>query len=115
MCAINRRSSGITSTPRRHRARICACILSCIGTEADIWAYTRREGIPIIPLYLARNGKRYRSLGDADITSPVASQASTIDEIIAELDSTNVPERSGRAMDHESEDAFERLRTAGYL
>ena len=44
-------------------------------TEADIWAYTRREGIPIIPLYLARNGKRYRSLGDADITSPVASQA----------------------------------------
>ena len=40
-------------------------------TEADIWAYTRREGIPIIPLYLARDGKRYRSLGDADITSPV--------------------------------------------
>ena len=70
-------------------------------TEADIWAYTRREGIPIIPLYLARDGKRYRSLGDADITSPVASQASTIDEIIAELDSTKVPERSGRAMDHD--------------
>jgi sulfate adenylyltransferase subunit 2 len=84
-------------------------------TEADIWAYTRREGIPIIPLYLARDGKRYRSLGDADITSPVASQASTIDEIIAELDATKVPERSGRAMDHESEDAFERLRVSGYL
>jgi sulfate adenylyltransferase subunit 2 len=84
-------------------------------TEADIWAYTRREGIPIIPLYLARDGKRYRSLGDADITSPVASQASTIDEILAELDSTKVPERSGRAMDHESEDAFERLRVSGYL
>jgi sulfate adenylyltransferase subunit 2 len=84
-------------------------------TEADIWAYTRREGIPIIPLYLARDGKRYRSLGDADITSPVASQASTIDEIIAELDGTKVPERSGRAMDHESEDAFERLRVSGYL
>jgi sulfate adenylyltransferase subunit 2 len=84
-------------------------------TEADIWAYTRREGIPIISLYLARDGKRYRSLGDADITSPVASQASTIDEIITELDGTKVPERSGRAMDHESEDAFERLRVAGYL
>jgi sulfate adenylyltransferase subunit 2 len=84
-------------------------------TEADIWAYTRREGIPIIPLYLARDGKRYRSLGDADITSPVPSQASTIDEIIAELDTTKVPERSGRAMDHESEDAFERLRVSGYL
>src|SRR5216683_2787573 len=84
-------------------------------TETDIWAYTRREGIPIIPLYLARDGKRYRSLGDADITSPVASQASTIDEIITELDGTKVPERSGRAMDHESEDAFERLRVSGYL
>ena len=84
-------------------------------TEADIWAYTRREKIPIIPLYLSKGGKRYRSLGDADITSPISSQARTIDEIIAELDATNIPERSGRAMDHESEDAFERLRTDGYL
>ncbi|MHB1218599.1 MAG: sulfate adenylyltransferase subunit CysD, partial [Alphaproteobacteria bacterium] len=37
-------------------------------TEVDIWAYTQREAIPIIPLYLARDGKRYRSLGDMDIT-----------------------------------------------
>jgi sulfate adenylyltransferase subunit 2 len=84
-------------------------------TEIDIWRYTRRENIPIIPLYLARNGKRYRSLGDQDITSPVASKARTIDEVIAELEATNTPERAGRAMDHESEDAFERLRTSGYL
>jgi sulfate adenylyltransferase subunit 2 len=84
-------------------------------TESDIWAYTRREGIPIIPLYLARDGKRYRSLGDADITFPIPSTATTIDEIIDELDATTIPERSGRAMDHESEDAFERLRKAGYL
>jgi sulfate adenylyltransferase subunit 2 len=84
-------------------------------TETDIWAYTRREGIPIIPLYLARDGKRYRSLGDADITFPVPSAARTIDEIIAELDTTRTPERAGRAMDHEAEDAFERLRVSGYL
>lgn len=84
-------------------------------TEYDIWAYTRREGIPIIPLYLAHEGRRYRSLGDADITTPVASQATTLDAIIAELVATKIPERAGRAMDHESEDAFERLRTAGYL
>jgi sulfate adenylyltransferase subunit 2 len=84
-------------------------------TEADIWTYTRREEIPVIPLYLARNGKRYRSLGDADITFPIESQAHTIDEIIAELDATRTPERAGRAMDHESEDAFERLRVSGYL
>jgi sulfate adenylyltransferase subunit 2 len=84
-------------------------------TEADIWAYTRRENIPIIPLYLSHEGRRYRSLGDADITSPVESEARTIDEIITELAATKVSERSGRAMDHESEDAFERLRTSGYL
>jgi sulfate adenylyltransferase subunit 2 len=84
-------------------------------TELDIWAYTRREGIPIIPLYLARDGKRYRSLGDADITFPVQSHAATIDDVITELEATKVPERSGRAMDHEAEDAFERLRVTGYL
>ena len=54
-------------------------------------------------------------LGDHDITSPIASHAATLDEIIAELETTRVPERSGRAMDHESEDAFERLRAAGYM
>jgi sulfate adenylyltransferase subunit 2 len=84
-------------------------------TEADIWAYTKREKIPIIPLYLARDGKRYRSLGDADITFPVVSQAATIDAIISELEATKIPERAGRAMDHEAEDAFERLRRSGYL
>ena len=84
-------------------------------TEADIWAYTARENIPIIPLYLAKDGLRYRSLGDADITSPVASTAGTIDEILIELDGSTVPERAGRALDHETEDAFERLRVAGYL
>jgi sulfate adenylyltransferase subunit 2 len=84
-------------------------------TESDIWAYTKRENIPIIPLYLSQNGKRYRSLGDQDITNPVASNASNIDEILIELEQTKVPERSGRALDHETEDAFERLRVAGYL
>jgi len=84
-------------------------------SEVDIWAYTRRERIPTIALYFARDGKRYRSLGDADITLPVASDAATIDEIIRELEATKIPERVGRKMDHEAEDAFERLRRHGYL
>ncbi|WP_191060680.1 sulfate adenylyltransferase subunit CysD [Geminicoccus harenae] len=84
-------------------------------TELDIWRYTKRENIPAIDLYFAKNGMRYRSLGDEDITKPVPSTASTIDEIIAELETTKVAERSGRAMDHEAEDSFERLRATGYL
>lgn len=84
-------------------------------TELDIWRYTRRENIPIVPLYLAKGGKRYRSLGDADITHPIESDASTIDEIIAELETIRSAERAGRAMDHEAEDSFERLRAEGYM
>jgi len=83
--------------------------------EIDIWRYTKRENIPIVPLYLARNGKRYRSLGEKNITFPIESNAATIDEIIAELETTTTSERAGRSMDHESEDAFERLRSAGYM
>lgn len=84
-------------------------------TEKDIWAYTLQENIPVIPLYYATKGKRYRSLGDQDITSPVKSTAKTIPEIIKELETTKVAERSGRAMDHEAEDVFERLRAEGYM
>jgi len=84
-------------------------------TEIDVWRYSQREGIPMVPLYFAKGGKRYRSLGDSDITSPIESDAATIEEVIAELAATRIPERSGRAMDHEREDAFERLRAAGYM
>jgi sulfate adenylyltransferase subunit 2 len=84
-------------------------------TEVDIWRYIQRENIPLVPLYFAKNGKRYRSLGDQDITNPIESNATTLDEIIAELEATRAPERAGRAMDHEAEDAFERLRSAGYM
>ncbi len=84
-------------------------------TELDIWRYTRREEIPIVPLYLARDGKRYRSLGEKNITFPIASTADSIDAIIAELEATRTPERAGRAMDHEAEDSFERLRQSGYM
>ena len=84
-------------------------------TEIDIWRYIERERIPVVDLYFARDGKRYRSLGDADITHPIASAAASVPEIIAELSATRVPERAGRAMDHEAEDSFERLRADGYM
>lgn len=84
-------------------------------TELDIWRYIKRENIPFNTLYLAKNGKRFRSLGESDITFPVDSTADSLDAIIAELEVTRVPERAGRAMDHETEDAFERLRVDGYM
>jgi sulfate adenylyltransferase subunit 2 len=84
-------------------------------TELDIWEYTRREGIPYVPLYLAQNGKRYRSLGEKNITVPIDSTADTLDAVIEELRATRVPERAGRTMDHESEASFERLRAGGYM
>lgn len=84
-------------------------------TELDIWRYIKREQIPLVPLYFAKDGYRYRSLGEKGITFPIESTATTVDEIIEELEATKAPERAGRAMDHDSEDAFERLRAEGYM
>ncbi|MCC7260139.1 MAG: sulfate adenylyltransferase subunit 2 [Alphaproteobacteria bacterium] len=84
-------------------------------TELDIWKYIERENIPVVSLYFAKNGTRYRSLGCAPCTNPIHSNASTVADIIKELETTNVSERAGRAQDKESEDAFERLRAEGYM
>ena len=84
-------------------------------TEMNVWEYIEREKIPIVDLYFAKDGFRYRSLGCAPCTKPVPSQATTVAEIIEELKATKVSERSTRAQDQESEDAFERLRASGYM
>ncbi len=84
-------------------------------TELDIWEYIKHEKIPVVDLYFSKNGKRYRSLGDKDITFPVKSSAKTVDQIIEELKTSKTSERSGRAMDHEEENVFERLRSKGYM
>ena len=84
-------------------------------TEIDIWRYIQRENIPTCELYFAKDGKRYRSLGEKNLTLPVESEASNIDEIIKELETTKTSEREGRTMDKETEDSFEKLRTQGYM
>ena len=58
---------------------------------------------------------KFYGLIEEIITFPIDSPAATVDAIIAELETTRVPERAGRALDHETEDAFERLRPAGYM
>ena len=84
-------------------------------TELDVWDYVKREKLPINPLYFARNGKRYRSLGCMPCTVPIPSIASTIDEIVEELKITKVPERSGRAQDKERAYTMQKLRSLGYM
>ena len=84
-------------------------------SELDIWRYMKRENIPCCSLYFSKNGERYRSLGEKNITLPVKSDASNIDEVIRELEQTKVSEREGRSMDRETEDSFEKLRAEGYL
>jgi sulfate adenylyltransferase subunit 2 len=81
----------------------------------NIWEYIHQERIPVVGLYFAKDGKRYRSLGCAPCTSKVDSNATTVPEIIAELRGSKVAERSTRAQDAESEHAFEQLRAQGYM
>jgi len=103
------------TTRRAYRTgRTCACIRSCRDGTRHLGVHAAREH-PYVPLYLARNGKRYRSLGEKNITVPIESNAATIEEIIEELRATRVPERAGRTMDNESEASFERLRAGGYM
>ncbi|MHB9133357.1 MAG: sulfate adenylyltransferase subunit CysD [Armatimonadota bacterium] len=84
-------------------------------SEIDVWEYIKREQIPIIDLYFAINGERYRSLGCWPCTGRIKSTAGTIDEIITELRDTNTSERAGRAQDHEDTYAMQKLRAKGYM
>ena len=84
-------------------------------TEVDIWYYIRRENIPITDLYFAKNGKRYRSIGCETCCNPIDSDASNVDEMIYELEHTNVSERSGRAQDKEDTYTMQKLRALGYM
>ena len=83
--------------------------------EIDVWSYVKKERIPINPLYFARNGYRYRSLGCTHCTIAIKSNAKTVDDIIKELETTKVEERSGRSMDKENAYVMERLRQLGYM
>lgn len=83
--------------------------------EIDIWNYLKQEKVPINPLYLSRNGMRYRSLGCTHCTVPLKSNAKSIEDIINELEITKVEERSGRSQDKEKAYVMEKLRALGYL
>ncbi len=84
-------------------------------TELDIWNYIRRERIPIVELYFAKNGRRYRSIGCETCCEPISSEADTLEKIIEELKTTKISERSGRAQDKEQAYMMQKLRALGYM
>ena len=83
--------------------------------ELDIWEYIRREKIPVVSLYFAKAGKRYRSIGCECCCNPIDSDADTIDSVVEELKISKISERSGRAQDKESTYMMQKLRSLGYM
>jgi sulfate adenylyltransferase subunit 2 len=84
-------------------------------TEFNIWEYIQAENIPVNPLYFAKNGKRYRSLGCMPCTKPIDSSADNIPKIVEELRTTKTAERAGRAQDKEKAYMMQKLRALGYM
>ena len=113
-------------------------------TELDIWTYIAEEGIEVPQLYLAadrevvdrggmlyavnrfitlREGEkaetrrvRYRTVGDANLTAAVASDADTVEKIVAEIAAVRVTERGAtRGDDKVSEAAMEDRKKEGYF
>lgn len=83
--------------------------------EIDVWQYIKKENIPVINLYFAKEGQRYRSIGCKCCCQPIPSLASNIDKIIRELLTTKVAERSGRLQDKEKTYMMQKLRSLGYM
>ena len=84
-------------------------------TELDVWRYVQREGIPIVDLYFAKDGERYRSIGCETCCNPIPSEADTVDKVVEELKTTRIAERSGRAQDKERAYMMQKLRSLGYM
>ncbi len=83
--------------------------------EIDIWEYIQRENIPVVDLYFAKDGKRFRSIGCETCCGPVESEADSIEKIVDELKTSKVSERSGRAQDKEQDYMMQKLRSLGYM
>jgi sulfate adenylyltransferase subunit 2 len=113
-------------------------------TELDVWLYSDLHGIPMVPLYFAkerpvvRRGEhivlcdddrmrllpgerpeqrtvRFRTLGAYPLTTAHASRATTVKEVIAELLQTSTSERAGRLIDRDEEASMEKKKREGYF
>jgi len=112
-------------------------------TELDIWHYIYMENIPVVPLYFAeerevivRDGQlipldgpiplkkgekpqkvmcRFRTLGCYPCTGAIRSEAATVPEIIEEMMTMRISERSTRIIDHDAEGSMEDKKREGYF
>jgi sulfate adenylyltransferase subunit 2 len=113
-------------------------------TELDVWQYIHLEGIPLVPLYFAkerpvvwRDGTwimvdddrmplgenevqemkmvRFRTLGCYPLTGAVESDADTLTDIIQEMLLATSSERQGRLIDHDSSGSMEQKKREGYF
>lgn len=83
--------------------------------EDEVWMYMQDRGLPVNPLYYAKGGWRYRSLGCWPCTEPIKSNAITIEEFIKEIQADREGERAGRSQDKEESHAMQKLRALGYM
>jgi len=107
-------------------------------TELDVWQYIARERLEVPSIYFAhvrsvvRRGTalvpvteltpprgtetveqisvRFRTVGDITCTAPVASDAATVEAIIAETAATTITERGATRLDDQTNDASMELR-----
>ena len=114
-------------------------------TELDVWQYIMREGIEIVPLYLAaprqvverdgliimidddrfrlRDGEqaetrsvRFRTLGCYPLSGAVESEADTIEMVVQEMLLATTSERQGRIIDRDAGDgSMEKKKQEGYF
>jgi sulfate adenylyltransferase subunit 2 len=113
-------------------------------TEMDVWQYIRAEGIPLVPLYFAkerpvvrRDGRlimvdderlplapaerierlkvRFRTLGCYPLTGATASNAQTPAAVIAEMLEARTSEREGRGVDRDGAASLEQRKQEGYF
>jgi len=113
-------------------------------TELDVWHYVATEKIPVVPLYFAkerpvvqRSGTwimvdddrlplgpgeqpqmrrvRFRTLGCYPLTGAIASDANTIEAVVAEMETARVSERQGRLIDTDEAASMEKKKREGYF
>jgi sulfate adenylyltransferase subunit 2 len=113
-------------------------------TELDIWHYIMLENIKVVPLYFAkqrpvvmRGGTwimvdderlplqvgehpemrlvRFRTLGCYPLTGAIESEASSLEDIVAEMRAAKVSERQGRLIDSDESSSMEKKKREGYF